>query len=139
MKERISTRRNSLLAYTLSATALVGCSLTIDSYLTDPSDVQCDGGRTRVDVKGYGMATFIVHGEKDDSVATLQVRHNQDGASVSVSGDVSGPPQQFEPDGFTTPTPVVTGPELSAFGAGGAWIIDVSPDSVTVQGSCDGL
>ncbi len=128
--------RDALLAVTLSATALVGCS--IDSYLTDASDVQCDGKRTKADLKVNGMATFIVRGE-DESNATVQVRRSEEGVSVGVTGDVTGPPQQLEDNGFTKPTPLVDGAELSAFGAGGAWVIDVREDSVVIQGSCDGM
>jgi len=133
--ERLTTRkRNSLLAVALSATALAGCS--IDSYLADASNVQCDGKRTKAELEGSGMATFIVHGE-DDSVATVKVRRNEEGVSVGVTGDVTGPPQQLEDDGFTAPTPIVDGAELSAFGAGGVWVIDAHEDSIVIQGSCD--
>jgi hypothetical protein len=100
--------------------------------------VQCDGTRTEVDLSGNGMATFIVHGKHKGDVATVQVRRSEKDASVRVSGDVTGPPQQLEADGFTAPTPIVKGAELSAFGAGGDWIIDVRRDSVVIQGSCDG-
>jgi hypothetical protein len=130
-------RRNVLLATALSAAALVGCS--VDSYLADASDVQCDGKRTKVDLEGNDMATFIVHGVDDGSVATVQVRRNEEGVSMGVTGDVTGPPQQLENDGFTAPTPIVEAAELSAFGAGGAWVIDVREDSVVIQGSCDGM
>lgn len=136
MERLTSRKRNTLLAVVLSATALVGCS--IDSYLTDASDVQCDGKRTKTELEGNGMATFIVHGE-DDSVATVQVRRSDEGVSVGVTGDVTGPPQQVEDDGFTAPTPIVDGAELSTFGAGGAWVIDAREDSVVIQGSCDGM
>ena len=136
--ERFTNRkRNALLATALSAVALTSCS--IDSYLTDPSNVQCDGKRTEVDLSGNGMATFIVHGKQKDEVATVRVRRNGNEASVGVTGDVTGPPQQLEADGFTKPTPIVNGPELSAFGAGGAWVIDVRKDMVVIQGSCDGM
>ena len=129
--------RNAIAATTLSAVTLTGCS--IDSYLTDPSDVQCDGKRTKVDLAVNGMATFIVHGEQEGDVATVKVRRGEEGASVGVSGDVTGPPQQLEADGFTAPTPVVDGAELSAFGAGGVWVIDVRKDGVVIQGTCDGM
>lgn len=135
--ERLTHRRqNILVAAALSAAALAGCS--IDSYLTDSSDVQCDVKSTKVDFEKNGMATFIVHGD-DDSIATIQVRRNEHGVSVGVTGDVTGPPQQLENDGFTKPIPVVDGAELSAFGSGGAWVIDARQDSVVVQGSCDGM
>lgn len=130
-------RRNVLAIAALSAVALVGCS--VDSYLTDPSNVQCDGKRTKTDLEGDGMATFVVHGKEDGDVATVSVRRNDDKVSVGVSGDVTGPPQQLEEDGYTAPTPIVDGAELSAFGAGGAWIIDARNDSVVIQGSCDGM
>jgi len=134
--ERLTSRKcNALLAVTLSATALFGCS--IDSYLTDASDVQCDGRRTKSDLEGNGMATFTVHGE-DNSLATVRVRRSEEGVSVGVIGDVTGPPQQLEDDGFTAPTPIVDGAEMSTFGAGGAWVIDAHEDSVVIQGSCDG-
>ncbi len=136
--ERLTPRRRNILAIAaLSATALVGCS--VDSYLTDPSNVQCDGKRTKTELEGDGMATFVVHGKEDGDVATVSVRRNDDRVSVSVSGDVTGPPQQLEEDGYTAPTPIVDGAELSAFGAGGAWIIDARNDSVVIQGSCDGM
>lgn len=130
-------RRNAIVVAALSAAALTGCS--IDSYLTDPSNVHCDGKRTKVDLEVNGMATFVIHGKQDVEVATVKVRRSEEGASVGVSGDVSGPPPQLEADGFTTPAPVVDGAELSVFGAGGAWVIDVRKDSVVIQGSCDGM
>ncbi len=130
-------RSTAIVTAALSAAALTGCS--IDSYLTDPSNVQCNGKRTTADLEGNGMATFIVHGGEDGDVATVKVRRSEEGASVAVSGDVTGPPQQLESDGFTKPTPVVDGAELSTFGAGGAWVIDVRNDSVVIQGTCDGM
>lgn len=133
MERLTHIKRDFLLMAALSATAFAGCS--IDSYLTDASDVQCDGKRTRTELEGNGMATFVVHGE-DDAVATVQVRRSEEGVSVGVTGDVTGPPQQLEEDGFTAPTPLVDGAELSTFGAGGAWVIDAREDSVVIQGSC---
>ncbi len=130
-------RRLAIVATALSAVALTGCS--IDSYLTDPSNVHCDGKRTKVELAVNGMATFIVRGKQKGDVATVRVRRSENGASVGVSGDITGPPQQLEADGFTTPTPVVKGAELSAFGAGAAWVIDVRNNSVVIQGSCDGI
>lgn len=138
LMERLTNRkRNTLLATALSAVALTSCS--IDSYLTDPSNVQCDGRRTEVDLAGNGMSTFIVHGKQKGAIATVKVRRSGNEASVGVTGDVTGPPQQLEADGYTKPTPIVNGAELSAFGAGGAWIIDVRKDSVVIQGTCDGM
>ncbi len=130
-------KRNSILALALSASAIAGCS--IDSYLTDPSNVQCDGKRTEVDLSTNGLATFIVHGKQNADVAVVKVRRNAAGASLAVSGEVTGPPQQREADGFTKPTPVVDGAELSTFGAGGAWVIDVRDSTVVIQGSCDDM
>lgn len=130
-------RRNVLAIAALSAAALTGCS--VDSYLTDASNVHCDGKRTKTDLEGNGMATFVVHGKQEGDVATVKVRRNNEGVSVGVAGDVTGPPQQLEDDGYTAPTPIVDGAELSAFGAGGAWVIDVRNDSVVIQGSCDGM
>jgi hypothetical protein len=136
--EKLTPRRRNILAIaTLSATALAGCS--VDSYLTNPSNVHCDGKRTKTELQGNGTATFIVHGKEDADVATVKVRRSNEGISVGVSGDVTGPPQQLEADGFTAPTPIVDGAELSAFGAGGAWIIDARNDGVVIQGSCDGM
>ena len=135
--ERMFYRRTSVAAAALSALAMAGCS--VDSYLNDPSNVQCDGKRTKADLEGSGMATFIVHGKEDGDVATVKVRRSDERASVGVTGDVTGPPQQLEADGFTAPTPIVEGAELSTFGAGGAWVIDVRDDSVVIQGSCEGM
>jgi hypothetical protein len=120
-------KRNALLATTLSAVALAGC--TIDSYLTDPSNVQCDGKRTKVELEGSGMTTFVVHGDKESDVATVQVRRTKEIASVAVSEGAQG-------EEFTDPTPVVEGPELNASAAGVSWVIDVRDDSVVIQGSC---
>ena len=130
-------KRTAAALAALSAVALTGCS--IDSYLTDPSNVQCDGNRTRVDLVGNGMAPFVVHGKNKGDAAVVHVRRNAEGASVKVTGDVTGPPQQLAADGYTPPTPVVNGPELSAFGAGGAWVIDVQKDAVVIEGTCDGM
>ena len=112
--------------------------LPIDSYLTDPSNVQCNGQRTETDLVNGGMATFIVHGKQKGAIATVQVRRVNNEVSVRTGGDVTGPPQQVQPDGFTPPTPVVSGAELSAFAAGGAWVIDARDNTVVIQGSCTG-
>ncbi len=130
-------KRDSLLVFALSAIAFSGCS--IDSYLTNSADVQCDGKRTVADLSNNGLATFIVHGKQKGDLATIKVRRSEEGASVGVSGDVTDPPQQLEADGFTKPIPVVDGAELSTFGAGGAWVIDVRKDSVVILGACDGM
>lgn len=137
MEKLHNKRRNIFAVAALTAVALAGCS--VDSYLTDPSNVHCDGNRTEVDLASNGIATFIVHGKHKGDVATVRVRRNQEGASVNVTGDVTGPPQQLEHDGYTAPTPVVNGPELTAFGAGGAWVIDVRKNSAVIQGTCDGM
>lgn len=137
MRPNTLRSRNALAATTLTVLALGGCS--IDSYLSDASDVQCDGRRTMSNLEGDGTATFIVHGTEKEDVATITVRRMNDEVSVAVTGKATGPPQQLEPDGFTAPTPIVDGAELSAFGAGGAWIIDARKDSVVIQGSCTGL
>ena len=143
--ERMHRKRPSIyLASAVASAALTGCSIWVDSYLTNPADVHCDGQRTKVDLEGDGVATFVVHGaEHGDGdgkdVATVKVRRSGDEVSVMTSGDTSGPPQQVEADGFTAPTPLVEGAELSTFGAGGAWVIDVRPDSVVIQGTCDGM
>ena len=136
--EKLPTRKRNLAAISaVTVFALTGCS--IESYLTNPANVQCDGRRTEVTLAASGLATFIVHGKQKGEVATVQVRRNDNEASVRVTGDVTGPPQQLEADGFTRPTPIVNGSELSAFGAGGAWVIDVREDSVVIQGTCDGM
>jgi hypothetical protein len=131
--------RNATAAAALSAALLTACSFSVDSYLTDASNVQCDGRRTEVDLSDDGMATFIVHG-LHKRIATVKVRRSQGNASVAVSGDVAGSPPQLsaQADGFTTPVPVVNGAELSAYAAGGSWAIDVSQANVVIQGSCDG-
>lgn len=130
-------RRNALTAVTLSALALAGCSG--DKSLTDPSDVHCDNNRTQVSFEDQGITSFTVHGAEDDTVAVIEVRRQSNTVSTRVTGDVTGPPQQLEVDGFTKPTSIVDGPELSVFGVGGAWILDASQDSLSIQGSCDGL
>lgn len=137
MEKFISHRRNTLATAALSALALAGCS--INSYLTDPSAVKCDGKRTMADLKGDGMATFIVHGKHKDELATVKVRRIGNKASVGVTGDITGPHQQLEADGFTTPTPISNGAEISTYAANGAWVIDVSKDTVVIQGNCDGM
>ena len=135
--EILRSGRTALALIGLSTAALAGCS--IESYHNDASDVHCNGERTIANLGDSGMASFIVHGERDGEVATVKVRRIDDEVSVSVSGEPTGPPQLVEEDGFTTPTPIVEGPELNAFAAGGAWIIDVRESSAVIQGSCDGL
>ncbi len=130
-------RRNILTITALSATALTGCS--VGGYLTNPSNVHCDNKRTVADLKGDGVATFTVHGKERDDVATIRVRRTNAEVSVGVSGDVTGPPQQLEADGFTAPAPIVDGPESAVFGAGGVWVVDARSDSVVVWGTCDGM
>lgn len=130
-------RRTAIVKAALFAVALAGCSS--DGYSTDPSNVQCDGRRTMVDLEAGDTATFLVHGSQEGDVATVKVRRGEDDASVAVTGDVTGPPQQVGPDGFTPPIRIVEGAELSTFGAGGAWVIDVREDSVVIQGTCAGM
>lgn len=137
--EKLSYRKSTAAASAaLAFIALNGCSFEIDSYLTDPSNVQCDDKRTKSDLTGDGMASFIVHGE-DSKTVTITVRRKDDAVSVAVKGDITGPPQQLEADGFTAPTAMVEGSELTAFGAGGAWVIDAREDSVVIQGTCEGM
>lgn len=137
--EKLSYRKSvATTSAALAFTALNSCSFEIDSYLTDPSNVQCDDKRTKSDLEGDGTSSFIVHGDKD-KIATVTVRRKDDAVSVAVTGDVTGPPQDLESDGYTEPTPIVEGSELTAFGAGGAWVIDVRKDSVVIQGTCEGM
>ncbi len=136
--EKISFYRRAVALTALSTAALVGC--TVDSYLNDTSDVQCDGKRTKTDLVVGGIATFIVHGSEAGRVATVQVKRDEQGASVKVEGDTDGAPMQtLDANGYTEPAPVVDGAELSAFGAGGAWIIDARKNEVVIWGSCDGI
>ena len=137
--EILSYRKSTALAAAaLSTLAMAGC--TIDSYLTDASNVTCDGKRTKADLEGDGIATFVVHGKENGEVATVKVRRSQGAASVQSSGDVAGAPSQIlDEDGFTKPLPITEGAELSTFGAGGAWVIDVREDSVVIQGTCEGM
>lgn len=125
----------SSAALAAGALFLTGC--TVDG---DPSAVPCDGTRAMAEFSEDGFATFTVHGTQEDDIATVTVRRDDGGVSVRVMGDVTGPPQILEDDGFTRPTNIVDGPELSTFGAGGAWIIDVREDgTVVIQGNCDGM
>src|SRR5579872_1384593 len=127
----------AILAAALTATALSGC--TVESYLTDNSNVQCDGNQTEAPLNGNGNVAFIVHGENKKDVATVNVRRDSRGVSLNVTGSVTGPPQQLEPDGYTKPVPIESTTQLSAFGADGAWIINVSKTDVIIQGSCQGM
>lgn len=130
-------KSTSLVAAAVSTLALSSCS--VDSYHTDASAVHCDGERTKAELEDDGVATFIVHGEKD-RIATVTVRREDDFASVKVEGDIEGrPPQEIAADGFSEPVEIVSGSELSTFGGGGAWLIDVRKDSVVIQGNCDGM
>ena len=129
--------RSIIATNLLAVTALTGC--TIDSYLNDPLGVRCDGKRTISDLAEGDIATFIVHGENEGEVASVHIRREDNEVSVKVDGDVTGPPQQLEDDGYTAPTPISDGSELATFGAGGAWVIDARDDSVVIQGSCDGI
>ena len=136
--EKLTRYRTAAVAATLSAAALTGC--TIDSYLTDASDVQCDGKRTKADLPEGGTTVFIVHGSEAGRIATMHIKRDQQGASVKVEGDSEGALEvALAPDGYTEPVPVTEGTELSAFGAGGAWVIDVRETDVVIQGSCGGL
>jgi hypothetical protein len=131
--------KHTIVASLLAAPALAACSVEIDSYHNDTLNVTCDEGRTKSDLEGDGLATFIAHGAKDQDPATITVRRENDEVSVKTEGNVTGPPQTLEEDGYTKPTPIVDGSELSTFGAGGAWVIDVREDSVVIQGSCEGM
>lgn len=126
----------SLLA--APALALVGCSVEVDSYHTDSSDVRCDDGRTKSELRGDGLATFVVHGSGNEDPAVITVRRENDLVSVKVEGNVTGPVQELAMDGFTEPTPLVDGAELGTFGSGAAWVVDARPDSVTIEGTCEG-
>lgn len=138
MSERMVGAKELIAGSLLGSVLLTGCSISIDSYLTDPSAVKCDGKRTETDLVNGGMATFVVHGTQK-SAAVIKVRREDNKVSVAVLGDVTGPPQELEADGFTSAVPVVKGAELSAFGAGGAWVIDARKDTVVIQGTCDGM
>ncbi|MBC7764153.1 hypothetical protein H7Y29_00390 [Microbacteriaceae bacterium] len=129
--------RSLITANLLAVSAFSACS--IDSYLRDPSNVQCDGKRTMSDLSGNGNAIFIVHGKDKSDVATITVKRDDGEVSVKVTGEVTGPPQQLERDGFTTATPILDGAELGTFGGGGAWVIDAREDSIVIQGTCDGM
>lgn len=135
MERLHSYKRNAILAATLSATALTGCS--IDSYLNDTTNVRCDGKRTKTDLAEGSVATFVVRGE-DDSVATVQVRRTPEGVSSGVSEGGSQTAQELATDDFTEPIPTAQGAELTALGAGVMWVVDVraDEDSVVIQGSC---
>jgi hypothetical protein len=137
MEIRKNLGRNRAAIALLPLVALLGC--TVDSYLTDPSAVRCDGKRTKAALGEAGMATFIVRGEAEGNVASVQILREADTVKVRVDGDVTGPPQQLDADGFTKAINIVDGAELTAFAAGGAWVIDVREDSVVIQGSCDGM
>lgn len=141
MSEILSKRGLGLVtSLAIGALVLEGCSFTVDSYLTDPSNVKCDGKRTKTDLNGDGMASFVVHGKHTGELAIVKVRRAYDKASLSVVNDTANSPaQQYDKDGFSTPTSVVDGSELSVIAGGGAWVIDVRKDSVIIQGSCDGL
>lgn len=130
-------RRTALVLAALSAVALANYSG--EGYLSDPSNVQCDNKRTKTELGDDGTAAFIVHGEQEGDIATVQVKRKDNGVSVSVSGDITGPPQQLGANGYTAPTPLADGAELSAFGAGGTWTIDAQNDGVVIYGSCDGM
>ena len=61
----------SLFAPALAVMALVlaGCSITIDSRLTDAGNVPCDGTRTEADFSSHvSQVTFIVHQKKAASL-----------------------------------------------------------------------
>lgn len=138
--EKITRYRTAAVAAALSTTALAGCTVNIESYLTDASDVQCDGKRTKADLPEGGTTVFIVHGSEAGRIATVHIKRDLQGASVKVEGDTEDAPETvLAPDGYTEPVPVTEGTELSAFGAGGAWVIDVRESDVVIQGSCGGL
>ena len=136
-KSEANRLRSNRIPLVFAATLLAG-GCTIDSYLNDPTDVQCDGRRTLSELSGDGVATFIVHGKgKNNGVITVR---KEDGAvSLHADGIMSGPAAELDEDGYTIPVALRNGPELSAFVAGGAWIIDVRNKSVVIQGSCDGI
>lgn len=136
--ERLS-KRSVIAANLLALSALNACSGGIDSYHTDPSDVHCDDGRTKVDLIGDGSTKFIVHGEKDTGPAVITIRRRDNQVSVKSEGNVTGPPQTVDAHGYTPPAPIEEGAELAAFGANAAWIIDVQEESVVIQGSCEGM
>ena len=132
--------KKSLIASNLLAvSALTACAFEIDSYHTDPSDVRCDDGRTKVELDGNGRVTFMAHGEKNKDPVVITVRRENDQVSVRAEGNITGPPQAVEQDGFSSPTPLVDGAELSTFGAGGAWVIDAREESVVIEGTCEGM
>lgn len=135
MERQDLERLNSYLVGAISALALSSCSE--GGYNTDPSSVQCDVKRTIADLPEDGMTTFVVHGNERGEVGIVQVRRSDESVSVATESEIAGPPQQLELDGFTEPVPIEEGPELSAFAAGVAWVIDARRDTVVIHGTCN--
>ena len=135
MEKIISYKRRIFTGATL-ALLVAGC--TIDSYNNDTTNVRCDEGRTKTELVKNGFASFFVHDQKY-SEAVVKVRRNEQGVSVAVEGDITGPPQEFEEDGFTKPIPFADPTSLNVFAANGNWIINVTDNSAVISGTCQGI
>lgn len=124
--ERFTYSKLAVVATTMAALALPGCRVSIDSYLTDASGVQCDGRRTITDLRVGGVALFVVHGIDRGEEATVEVSRADTTVSVAVDDKPAGLPRPYVADGA----------ELHVNAADGTWLIDVREDTVVIQGSC---
>lgn len=118
-------------ALSVAGLALTAC--TIDSYLTDVTNVHCDGKRTIQDLREDGLSTFIIHG-KDNAVAKVVVKKKD--SLVAIATASVGDPKQLE---FGRYEKIDFGYEFDMIAAGGAWLINASEDDVYIHGSCENI
>lgn len=133
-------KKRRLFVPALTASVALSSCVAIDSYLTDTTDVQCDGRRTISDLSGDGNAIFVVHGKDPGDQAVITVNRQDDMIRVIAENDTSA--SQKEPKGeetFTDPVPLGDGPEAFIAAGGGIWTLDARVDTVVIKGTCDGI
>lgn len=141
MKERLPRVATYVAAAAMGTALLEGCTIGIDTTSTET--VHCDGTRTIAKLDNGDETAFTVQGKAKEDIATIYVKRFDDLVAVKVSGDVTGPLQELDTDGYTEPIDAPTDKSddthLNAFGAGGAWFLDVGQDTVAIEGTCFGL
>ena len=130
-----STKEKLAALITAGTLSITGCS--IDSYLNDQGDVQCDGKRTKADFEDdLDSVSFVVH-EDDDVAYDVKISRSEPGYNMVVSLPAS---ESGAGDGFIEDsTPSGKGnPDFSFVTDGATWVVDVRPDepSVVVSGNC---
>lgn len=115
---------------------LSGC--TIDSYLTDPNGVQCDGKRTMAELgKDLGQISFFAHEEGTDTVKVTVTREGENKYAFSAEPAVIDPKDAVHVVGDVVQDGSAN-PDFSFAHGDAIWGVDVRPDeaSAVISGNC---